>query len=55
MKDTSELLKLCNELIEALEGIYTKAELLGDCPLKDLYLEARKASYTLKNAPEAFQ
>jgi hypothetical protein len=55
MKNTSELLKLCNELIEALESNYTQAELLGECPMKDLYLEARKARYNLKNAPEAFQ
>lgn len=53
-RDTNELLRLCSELIEALESNYSQSELLGDCYFKNLYLDARAARYNLKNAPEAF-
>lgn len=47
MSHNKELLELCDSIIAKLESAYSKAELLGDCPWKDLYLEARKARYNL--------
>ncbi len=52
--ETEKLLKLVGDLIDTLEAEYPKSELIGESPLKDLYLSARAARYNLKNAPEAF-
>lgn len=54
MDKIKQLETKANEMIALMEEMYPKARLLGDSPLKDLYLDLRKTAYNLSHAPEAF-